>query len=150
MLEVSKAIIYHHNDYLLQLRDHTPGIGDAGDWSVLGGASEAGETPWQARQRELAEELEWQPDTGIYLYDWVNPDHPCQVHFFVVPFTGKRSALVLHEGQDLGWFNLDEVAHHSQMAPHVSQHLKCAHNHLSDSDQSLTADVLLRSENNAT
>ena len=26
MLKVSKAIIYHRNDYLLQLRDHTPGI----------------------------------------------------------------------------------------------------------------------------
>ena len=144
MLEVSKAIIYQHNDYLLQLRDHTPGIVYAGYWSFFGGAIEAGETPWHALQRELSEELEWQPDTGVFLYDWINPKHPCRIHFFMGPFTDERSALVLHEGQDLGWFNLDEVAHHSQMAPHVMQHLKCAHNHLSDSEQSLTADVSLR------
>ena len=35
MLEVSKAIIYHRNDYLLQLRDHTPGIVYAGVWSFF-------------------------------------------------------------------------------------------------------------------
>ena len=144
MLEVSKAIIYHRNDYLLQLRDHTPGIVYADVWSFFGGAIEAGETPWQALQRELTEELEWQPHRGIYLYDWVNPEHPCRIHFFMVPFTGERSALVLHEGKDLGWFNLDEVAHHSQMASHVMQHLRCAHNHLPDSEMSLTADVSLR------
>ena len=141
MLEVSKAIIYHRNDYLLQLRDHTPGIVYAGYWSFFGGAIEPGETPWQALQRELAEELEWQPDKGAYLYDWVNPDHPCRIHFFTVPFTGQRSALVLHEGQDLGWFSLDYVTHHSQMASHVMQHLKCAHDRLFNSDTLLTADV---------
>ncbi len=141
MLKVSKAIIYHRNDYLLQLRDHTPGIVYAGYWSFFGGAIEPGETPWQALQRELAEELEWQSDTGAYLYDWVNPDHPCRIHFFTVPFTGQRSALVLHEGQDLGWFSLDDVAHHSQMASHVMQHLKCAHDRLFNSDTLLTADV---------
>ena len=141
MLEVSKAIIYHRNDYLLQLRDHTPGIVYAGYWSFFGGAIEPGETPWQALQRELAEELEWQPDTGAYLYDWVNSDHPCRIHFFTVPFTGQRSALVLHEGQDLGWFSLDDVTHHSPMASHVMQHLKCAHDRLFNSDTLLTADV---------
>ncbi len=133
MLEVSKAIIFQHNDYLLQLRDHTPDIVYAGYWSFFGGAIEPGESPWQALQRELSEELEWQPDTGVYLYDWVDPEHPCRIHFFMVPFTEERSALVLHEGQALGWFNMDEVEHHSQMMPHLLQHLKRTRDHLSDS-----------------
>ena len=141
MPEVSKVIIYQHNDYLLQLRDHTPYIVYAGCWSFFGGAIEAGESPWQALQRELTEELEWQPDTGFYLYDWIDPKHPCRIHFFMVPFTDERSALVLHEGQDLGWFNLDEIAHHSRVAPHVPQHLIYSHKQISDSEVSLTADV---------
>ena len=135
MLEVSKAIIYQKNDYLLQLSDHSPDIVYAGYWSFFGAAVETGETPWQALQRELTEELEWQPDTGAYLYDWINPEHRCRIHFFMVPFTGERSALVLHEGQDLDWFNLDEVTHYTQIAPHVIQHLKYAHNQLSDLDE---------------
>ena len=44
-------------------------------------------------------------------------------------------------GQDLGWFSLDYVTHHSQMASHVIQHLKCAHDRLFNSDTLLTADV---------
>ncbi len=141
MLKVSKAIIYQHNDYLLQLRDRTPDIAYAGHWSFFGGATEARESPWQALQRELTEELEWQPDTGIYLYNWTNSEQSCRIHFFMLAFAGKRSALVLHEGQDLGWFNLDEIAHHSEMAPHVMQPLEYAHKKLSNSGASLTTDV---------
>ena len=60
MLEVSKAVIYHHNDNLLQLIDYTPGIVYSNYWSFFGGTIETGATPWQALQRELTEEIEWQ------------------------------------------------------------------------------------------
>jgi len=123
MLTVSKAIIYQRGEYLLQLRDRTLGITYPDRWSFFGGAIEAGESPWQALQRELEEELEWRPESGGFLYEWINPEHPCRIHFFAVLFSGTRDALVLHEGQDLGWFTLDEIRNNHRMVAHVSHHV---------------------------
>ena len=92
-------------------------------WSFFGGELEIGETPWQALQRELFEELEWRPERGRFLYQWRNPDHPVCIHFFVVPFDGDRDQLVLHEGKDLRWFSIETIAQESKMAPHVLLHL---------------------------
>ena len=126
MLTVSKAIIYQQDEYLLQLRDRGPGIAYPDCWSFFGGEIEAGESPWQALQRELEEELEWRPATGRFRYEWVNPDHPCRIHFFAVPFSGIRHALVLHEGQGLGWFTLDEIRSNHRMVAHVIHHVSQA------------------------
>ena len=123
MKQASKAIITQHNEYLLQLRDDHPGIFYPNQWSFFGGELEIGETPWQALQRELSEELEWRPKEGRFLYQWTNPDHSSCVHFFVVPFESARDQLVLHEGQDLRWFSIETIAQESKMAPRVLLHV---------------------------
>ncbi len=120
---VSKALVYQQDAYLLQLRDCVPTISYPDRWSFFGGEIELGESPWQALQRELEEELEWRPHCGRFLYEWINPENPCRIHFFAVPFSGDRSALVLHEGQDLGWFTLDEIADNLRMVAHVALHI---------------------------
>ena len=81
------------------------------------------ETPWQALQRELEEELEWVPEHGTFMYDCVNPEVPCRDHFFAVPFTGNRQHLVLHEGQALGWFTFAELKYVDFRGFQVEQHL---------------------------
>jgi len=123
MKQVSKAIIYRSDEYLLQLRDNCRDISYPDQWSFFGGEIEHGETPWRALQRELLEELEWKSHEGHFLYEWVNPEHPCCIYFFGIPFTGNFDHLVLHEGQDMGWFKLKEIVEQSNIAPHVSLNL---------------------------
>ena len=124
MLKVAKAIIIKNERFLLQLRDDSPDITYPNQWSFFGGEVEHDETPWQALQRELDEELEWRPKQGSFLYRWKNPEHPCVVHFFAVPFTGSRQQLVLHEGQSFGWFTLQEIEHMDIVATNTKQQLK--------------------------
>lgn len=50
-------ILDQHGRYLMQLRDDKPGILHPGAWGMFGGGIEPGETPEQAVQRELAEEI---------------------------------------------------------------------------------------------
>ena len=121
--EVAKAIIYQNSCFLLQLRDDVPEINYPNQWSFFGGGIEQDETPWQALQRELEEELEWMPEQGSFLYNWVNPDVPCKIHFFAVPFTGNRQHLVLHEGQALAWFKFEELKHVDSLGFHVEENL---------------------------
>ena len=123
MKQVSKAVITQQNEYLLQLRDDRPDIWYGNHWSFFGGGLEIGETPWQALQRELVEELEWCPETGRFLYEWNNPEYPVRIHFFAVPFNGDRKQLVLHEGQSLRWFSIEMMVRESQIAPHVLSHV---------------------------
>jgi len=120
--QIAKAIIVQNDRFLLQLRDDSPDITYPNQWSFFGGEVEPDETPWQALQRELDEELEWRPKQGSYLYHWINPEHPCRIHFFTVPFKGKESKLILHEGQAMGWFTLKELVDVKAIAFHVKQH----------------------------
>jgi 8-oxo-dGTP diphosphatase len=124
MKRVSKAIITRANEFLFQLRDDSPEISYANQWSFFGGEIESGESPWKALQRELLEELGWHPENGTYLYQWENPEHQgSSVHFFVVPFQGPHDQLVLGEGQDLRWFTLEQLLQEPKTAPHVAMHL---------------------------
>ena len=126
MKKVAKAIIHKDDEYLLQLRDDDPSISYPNCWSFFGGEIEPGETPWQALQRELEEEIEWRPKQGSFLYRLNNPENPCRIHFFAVPFTGSLQQLVLHEGQSYGWFTLRELKNTDNVVPHVGQQLNRA------------------------
>jgi 8-oxo-dGTP pyrophosphatase MutT (NUDIX family) len=121
--QIAKAIIHQNERFLLQLRDDSPEIAYPNQWSFFGGEIESEEAPWQALQRELEEELEWRPEHGAFLYHWINPEHPCRIHFFNVPFTGNKQQLILHEGQGLGWFTLMELENVDSLAPHMDEHL---------------------------
>ncbi len=123
ILQVAKAIIHQNKQFLLQLRDNSPGIVYPNQWSFFGGGIESEETPWQALQRELEEELEWRPVQGFFLDQWINYDHPCRMHLFAVPFIGNRKKLILQEGQAMRWFSLVELKNVDSVVPHVEQNI---------------------------
>ena len=124
--QIAKAIIFLDNHFLLQHRDNKPEIAYPNLWSFFGGEIEPGETPWQALERELKEELEWRPGEGTFLFHWINTEIPCRIHFFAVPFTGNPRELILHEGQSYGWFTLNDINHMDSTAPYLGQHINRA------------------------
>ena len=106
---IVKASIYENQSFLLQLRDDSDEIPYPNQWALFGGQVEKGESFWGALQRELFEELEWVPNVGSFLFSWGNPDSQVVIHFFSVPFVGFKAKLVLHEGQELAWFEKNEL-----------------------------------------
>jgi len=54
---VKIILINKKNEFLLQLRDNIPGIVCPGQWALIGGGLEKGETPIQGLEREIKEEI---------------------------------------------------------------------------------------------
>ena len=123
MKQVAKAIIHQEEEFLLQLRDNRPDIAYSNSWSFFGGQIEPGETPWQALQRELEEELEWHPQTGRFLWLLVIKSIPV-FFIFSVEFTGNRENLRLHEGQDLKWFTAEKLGNYKKLRNDVIYQIK--------------------------
>ena len=104
---VAIAILHQGDQFLMQLRDDIPGIPYPGYWAFFGGHLEPGEAPEDAMQRELLEEIGYQPPVlskfGIYADDKVVR------HVFHGPLTVGIEAFVLGEGWDFGFFTIEDI-----------------------------------------
>jgi 8-oxo-dGTP diphosphatase len=117
MKYVVKGIIKKNSKYLLQLRDNNPNIVHPNSWCFFGGEKEAGETNWDCLKRELSEEILWTPQKGKYTHGLKYKELNCIIYYYFIEFNYDFSKLVLSEGQDMNWFNLNQI--NSMNIPYV-------------------------------
>jgi 8-oxo-dGTP diphosphatase len=107
--EVVVILPYRGRSVLMQLRDDKEGIAFPGKWGFFGGAIEPGEVPEDAARRELAEEIGYHANELVRLGSGIIPQVEVLSHAFACPLEVEMDALVLTEGMDMAWFDLDEL-----------------------------------------
>ena len=87
-----------HGEVLLRLRDDRPDLPYPGQWDLVGGAVEAGETLTEAAIREIQEEIE----LNITQLEYFG-EYPELVHnnVFLAPLDLPIESITLNEGQCL-------------------------------------------------
>jgi 8-oxo-dGTP diphosphatase len=98
--EVALAILTQDDKFLMQLRDDIPTIIYPGVWGLFGGHMEMGETPEIAIEREILEEINYQPSEFAKFACY--SDSQVVRHIFYAPLTVELDRLNLQEGWDLG------------------------------------------------
>jgi 8-oxo-dGTP pyrophosphatase MutT (NUDIX family) len=112
--------------YLLQLRDDIPRIFYPGHWGCFGGAIGPGETPREALQRELFEELEFADPAGeefiTFDFDLTRLGHGRKFRAFYEFNVGEAqiARFVLHEGAGMRAFAPDELFALPNVTPYDS------------------------------
>jgi 8-oxo-dGTP pyrophosphatase MutT (NUDIX family) len=114
------AILYQHNQFLLQLRDDFPDIRYPGHWAFFGGHVEPGELPTAAVKRELQEEIGYTPPQ-IHHFCSYQTDSQIIRHVFYAPLIISLEELQLNEGQDLGLSTIEEVYQGYRFSARIQQ-----------------------------
>lgn len=104
---VAIAILYQGDRFLMQLRDNIPGIAYPGCWGLFGGHLEAGETSEVAMQRELLEEIGYQPPS-LTEFDCYADERAVR-HVYHAPLTVTLTELQLNEGWDMELLTADQI-----------------------------------------
>jgi 8-oxo-dGTP pyrophosphatase MutT (NUDIX family) len=92
-----------------QLRDNRPDVSYRDHWGLFGGWLEPGETPEQAIQREMAEELGLTLETARLEYVKLHRDGDVIAHVFCYPAPSGLDSAPLREGQRLEFLSLSDL-----------------------------------------
>ena len=101
LFDKDKRILFQHRSKDM---DNLPNY-----WAFFGGHIEEGETPEQALVRESEEELEYTPKNPRLAMTQEFEHENIQYKKYVYMEEYDNSKLVQHEGQAMGWYNLDET-----------------------------------------
>ncbi len=105
---VAIAILHRPNQFLLQLRDDPPAaIIFPGLWGLFGGHMEGNETPLEAVQRELQEEIGYTPP-GLALFNAYCSETVVR-NVFHAPLEVSLESLVLGEGQAMALLTVADI-----------------------------------------
>ena len=107
LVEVTMAILYRENRFLMQLRDDFEHIVCPGVWGFFGGHIEIGENPTVGVKRELEEELGYLPPQLDLFF--VQEDDKIRRYFYHGELTVPVSELELNEGQDMALCSVAEI-----------------------------------------
>ena len=85
--------------------------GQVGKWENLGGEVEVGETPEQAVEREIKEELgiDFVPEKIVIDDNFSNGDDDWHVLIFEGTYTGTPIAMIPTETSEVRWFDKDKL-----------------------------------------
>ena len=109
---VANIIENRQRKILLLLRDDDPGISYPNHWTLVGGKVEDDETPETAAHREMLEEIG--VDTDVTFWKRYDRQHPFAIvdqHIYIGKIDLPRESLILGEGQDVRFFNFNEIKH---------------------------------------
>jgi len=133
---VAAIIQREDGKYLLQKRDDYPHIWYPGHWGCFGGAIDEGESPQQALQRELQEELglsiaRCRPFV-TFQFDLSHAGQGVyqRIYYSVTVASAEEKAITLGEGSAIGAFDAQTMLNDLRVTPydafslflHCSQH----------------------------
>jgi mutator protein MutT len=106
LIEVVAAVIERDGRILITRRPEGSHL--AGLWEFPGGKRMQGETPEEALEREIREELGAALNVGalIETVEWEYPDRRVRLCFYRCSLTGEPRAL---EGQELAWARTEDL-----------------------------------------
>lgn len=132
MLPTSKIFLKNPvtNKFLLVLRDNKKEIPYPNHWSILGGGIEKLESPKQALQRELLEEINIIPNKISFIKkiqitaEFNSQKLPMTLFVFKSDINLDIKNINLNEGQRLKYFSLDEILKSNNMVPWIKEFIK--------------------------
>lgn len=121
---VAAIIVTHDGRYVMQLRDHRNDIFYPDHWGCFGGAVDSGETPRQALERELFEELELRVDTAVefmrfdFDFSMLGQSKVFRQYYQIHLGEGDLARCFLHEGVAVEAILSDELLGHRRVTPY--------------------------------
>ena len=113
-IQSAHAILILDGNYVLQLRDSKPDIAASGQWGLFGGRVDTGETPLQAIEREVYEELSVKPAEyrNLWCTDYFSPFQKTVIRtwFFTSDVTAVWRDHKLKEGKAVRSFPFKQLA----------------------------------------
>ena len=105
----TKAVIKSGSTYLLQLRDNKKEIFSPNHWGLFGGTKNNHETSEKAIKREIFEELGVNCKVLKKIGEGFHKPSGTKNIFYLIKSLNVIKSKNLKEGQDLGWFTLNQM-----------------------------------------